>query len=95
MILETGEKVHIVERRLFKEDLRRHFVGEVIKWAEHTIRAKGYTWVFDAVKGEFIRKPEVRERIIPLTGRLTINVIPSEVDLDKIKYAYLPKGGSL
>lgn len=30
MIIERGEKVHIITRRLFESDLRRHFVGEVL-----------------------------------------------------------------
>ena len=85
MILETGEKVHIIERRYFMEDLRRHFVGEIIKCTEYTIRVKGYAWVFDAVKG-FVSKPEVRERVMPLAARLTINIIPKEVRLEDIKY---------
>ena len=92
MIFETGEKVHIVERRYFAEDIRRHFVGEIIMCTEHAIRLKGYVWVFDQVKG-FTKKPEKRERIFYLGNRLTINIIPAEVDLDKIKYVNVPKKG--
>ena len=29
MVLQSGEKVHIVTRRMFDGDLRRHFAGEV------------------------------------------------------------------
>ena len=29
MVVEPGEKLFIVTRRLFEGDLRRHFVGEV------------------------------------------------------------------
>jgi len=93
MILDAGEKVHIVERRLFMEDLRRHFVGQIIKCTENTVRLKGYAWVFDGVKGEFVCKPELRERVICLSERLTINVIPAEVNLYEIKYEVVPKKG--
>jgi len=42
MILEQGEKVHIIERRYFADDIRRHVAGEVLKCTEHAIRLKGY-----------------------------------------------------
>lgn len=34
MILEPGEKVHVIVGRNFEADLRRHFVGEVVAAAE-------------------------------------------------------------
>ena len=93
MILESGEKVHAIERRYFMEDLRRHFVGEVIKCTDNALRLKGRVWVFDAMKGEFICKPGEGERVVCFGDRLTINVIPKEVNLDEIKYTALPKRG--
>jgi len=93
MILDAGEKVHIVERRLFEEDLRRHFIGQIIKCTENTIRLKGHAWVFDGVKEEFVCKPELRERVVCLGEKLTINVIPEDVNLDEVKYEVMPKKG--
>lgn len=49
--LDIGEKVHIIERRYFEEDLRRHLVGEVVKSTENAIRVEGHVWIFDKVKG--------------------------------------------
>ena len=31
MPLKPNEKIHVIERRLFNEDVRRHFVGEVVE----------------------------------------------------------------
>jgi hypothetical protein len=92
MILDVGEKVHIVERRYFADDLRRHLVGEIIKSSDNAIRVKGYVWVFDVTKG-FVRKPEARERVLYPSDRSTINIIPKEVDLDEVKYVISPKEG--
>jgi hypothetical protein len=86
MILEPNEKVHIVERRYFTDDVRRHLIGEVLKCTEQAVRVRGHVWVFDNVNGQFIRKPEKRERIISLGDRLIINVIPPDVDLATVKY---------
>lgn len=93
MIFEIGEKVHVIERRQFAEDVRRHFVGEIVDCTEHAIRVRGHVWVYDAMKGAFVCKPEKRDRVLYLDHRLIINTIPKEVDLDKIKYAVLPQRG--
>jgi hypothetical protein len=93
MVLERGERLHIIERRYFSDDLRRHFVGEILDCTEWVVRLKGYVWVFDATIGQFVRKPERRERIISLLDRLTINVIPLQVDLDAVKYVNDPHRG--
>lgn len=85
MILKVGEKVLIIERRYFAEDIRRHFVGEIIESSENAFRVKGHAWVFDTMIG-FVRKPEVRERVFYPNGRTTINIIPKEVNLDEIEY---------
>jgi len=91
MILETGEKVHIIERRYFPNDLRRHFVGQIVECTETVMRVKGRAWVFDESKGEFACKREVRERIIALGERLTINVIPQETSLEDVSYQLSPQ----
>jgi hypothetical protein len=92
VILDIGEKVHIIERRFFKEDIRRHFIGEIVKCSENSIRVKGYVWTFEPMRG-FNRKPEIRESVINLDEGLTINIIPKEVNIEEIKYvSSLQKG---
>ena len=93
MILEKKEKVHIVERRQFAEDLRRHFVGEIVKSESNAIRVKGYVWIFDGLKTQWVRKPEVRERVLYASDRFTINIIPQAVDLNTLKYITVPQKG--
>ncbi len=92
-VFEAGEKVHIIERRRFAEGLRRHFIGEIVRCAENAIRVRGRVWVFDTVNGGFVRKPELRERIICLDGWLTINGLPKEAILEEAKYVELPQRG--
>jgi len=41
MILEQGEKVHIIERRYFADDPRRHLIGKVAGCTEQSVRVKG------------------------------------------------------
>jgi hypothetical protein len=93
VIFDIGQKVHIIERRYFNEDLRRHFVGAVVKSTENAIWVNGHAWIFDTMKGEFVQRPEKRERVIYPSDRSIINIISKEVDLDEIKYVTKPEIG--
>lgn len=87
MIFEQGEKIHLIIRRKFEGDLRRHFVGEIKACSESLIRVEGYVFVFDHTAGEYIRRPERRARIISLvdSGNI-VNVIPEAAKLEKVVY---------
>jgi hypothetical protein len=87
MLLRKGEKIHVVERRRFDTDLRRHFIGEIIEIAESGVRVCGYTFVFDLGKNEYLRKPEFRTRIISLFDSDNIvNVLPENAKIEKAVY---------
>jgi len=93
MILDVGEKVHIIEKRKFAEDVRRHFIGEVTRCSDSSVRIQGHAWVFDKMQSQFTRYPEKRDRIISLEGDLIINIIPKEINIEDIKYVRDPKMG--
>lgn len=80
--------MHIAERRYFDDDMRRHFAGEVIGVSDNTIRIKGYVWVFNSNKGEFQKRPKLRERVIVLGERHTVNILPENVSIDDLKYVH-------
>ncbi len=86
-VISPGQKVHIVEKLLFENDLRRHFVGQVEAAASHAIRIRGYAWYYDEVKETYIRRAGVRERVMYLGPDMIINIMPQEVDIDAIHYA--------
>ncbi|MGB2768204.1 MAG: hypothetical protein WBC88_00565 [Candidatus Zixiibacteriota bacterium] len=86
-VLEQGDKIHVMTRRRFEEDLRRHFVGEIQAATDTAIRVEGYTFVFDGTANEFVKRPEIRVRIFGLadSGNI-INVLPRTVDIKKVYY---------
>ncbi|HLC03620.1 MAG TPA: hypothetical protein VJK02_11330 [Anaerolineales bacterium] len=47
MVITVGEEVHIITRRLFENDLRRHFAGLVEEVSRSLLRARGHVFVFD------------------------------------------------
>lgn len=87
MILNPGEKVHVIHRRRFENESRRHFVGVVDSYESGVARVTGYVFSVDRSKYAFVRRPEKRTRIISLvSGDLLVNIIPPEVDLEKVHY---------
>jgi hypothetical protein len=86
-VIEAGEKVHIILRRRFKEDQRRHFVGTVSSVSAGQMRVVGYTFSFNATASAFQRLPELRTRIFGLfESGYVINVLPPQVDIDRLRY---------
>lgn len=87
MVVETGDRLHIITRRLFDGDLRRHFVGEVERCAQDLAMVKGFVFVFDNNSHSYVRLPETRHRVVGLgsAGHI-INVLPPTIDIERLQY---------
>jgi len=86
-VLAVGDKLHIMTRRLFADDVHPHFVGEVSAVAGPLFRAEGFSFVFDSGTNSYVKHPEARTRLFSLSDAShIINVIPQEVDLDSLQY---------
>ncbi len=87
-ILKPGEKVHVILRRRFDKDIRRHFAGEVEVYEPGLARATGYVFVIDDLNQHlFVKRPDKRTKIFPLTdGELIVNVLPQTVDIEEVRY---------
>lgn len=94
MIVEKGEKLHIMYRALYDNSTRRHFLGEVTMAEGPVCRLEGYVFVYDQKSTDFIRKPEIRTTIIDLSdsGYIT-NIIDRNVILEDMNYKYAPDKG--
>ena len=87
MILQKGEKVHIIHRRHYEKDRHRHFVGIVDAYEEGMARVTGYVYTVDASKFTFIKREDIRTRIVSIvSGDVLINILPPKVDIEKIVY---------
>lgn len=86
-MLENGEKVFVITRRLYDGDRLRQFVGEVMESSDTVIKVRGYVFVHDDFTNEIVRREDVRTRIISLVDAVNIIlVIPKEVDLENVQY---------
>jgi hypothetical protein len=92
----VGEKIHIVVRRLFEEDLRRTFIGEVVDAGDSCLRLSGYAYSWESVKGVFVRLPGLRTRVFSMADAINvITVLPSEAEIDNVHYVVSQEEGLL
>ncbi len=62
MILQKGEKIHIIHRRHLEKEPQRHFVGIVDDYENGIARVTGHIFAVDPVtKAVFFRRPELAQ----------------------------------
>jgi hypothetical protein len=86
LLLTPGDKIFVLERRLYKEDLKRHFVGEVHTCTGVGFRASGYPFYYHEPAQRFVRKPSPRLRIFTFHSNLIIYLLPKHSDIDSVGY---------
>lgn len=93
MLIHKGEMVHVVIRRIFDGDLRRHFVGTVQEVEGLAARLHGYAFVFDENRNQFVKRPELRDRLVGLAApEVVINILPAGLALEKLTYTINNQG---
>jgi hypothetical protein len=87
MIIKPGEKIHVIIRRRFESDLRRHFIGEVTATTDNALLVAGHVFVLDMGTNRYARRPELRTRVVSLTdsGNI-INLLPAAADVANTVY---------
>jgi len=91
-VIEVGDKLHIITRRLFESDVRRHFAGEVISVSGELHEIRGYAFVFNPGINENKKRPELRTRIFsPGKEGFIVNKIPREVAIESLEYRFIEK----
>lgn len=91
-VVKVGDKLHIITRRVFEEDVRRHFAGEVTAASDELFEIQGFTFVFHGGTNEYRKRPELRTRIFSLadSGHI-VNRIPREVDIGSLEYRVIER----
>ena len=86
-VIDPGDKLHVVTRRLFADEVRRHFAGEVVRVSGNVCEVRGYAFVFRPGTNEYRRRPEQRSRVLSVAdaGHL-VNKLPADVDIEMLRY---------
>lgn len=87
MLIRKGEKIHVIMRRAFESQVRRHFAGEVIEAEGAVVRAAGYVFIYDELKAQYIKKVQPRTTIFDLSsGGYIVNLLPEDVLIQDLQY---------
>ncbi len=86
-LLEAGERVLVIERRAFDQDVRRHFIGRVDAVEASCFRATGHLFVYHDSTRQWVRRQSLRTRIYGMNdSRLIISILPETVNLPTLTY---------
>ncbi len=91
-----GDRVVVIDRRLFRDDNTRIFVGIIEEFDEGVIRARGFVFhvsPYEVAGAE--RRGEERVRIISLAAGDIMFMLPREQDISKLQLKRSPKSMSL
>ncbi|MCA9132084.1 MAG: hypothetical protein KDA45_02980 [Planctomycetales bacterium] len=87
-MLEPGNKLLVAHRRMFEKEDARYFVGEVVAYDQGIVKIAGFSFVRDAMSGNFIRKNDPRTKIVSLvSGAYIFYQLPEATDILQVRLA--------
>jgi len=91
MIIEKGNKVHIIYRALYENSPRRHFLGEVVAADGALCRLEGFAFVHDPKSATlYVKKVGKRTTVVDLgESGYIVNIVDPTVNLESVSYKYL------
>lgn len=103
MLLNEGDKILVIHRRIFENDKSRFFLGTVDAYELGICKISGFTFVRDPHSNLVSRKDEERTKIISLSsGTLFVYLIKQTSDISKLHfehdsngYFFLKEGGEI
>jgi hypothetical protein len=82
MVLQQGDNVLVVHRRLFESDQPRYLLGVVVDREGDLATVTGQTWARDYFSSVAAHKDDVRTKVISLSsGTLIVYRLPRDSDL--------------
>ena len=95
-IFSNGDRILVIDRRLFKDDNTRLFVGVIEEFDRDVMRARGFSFhvsPYEVSGAE--RRGEERVRVITLAAGDIIFLLPREQDLTRLQLKRSPKSMQL
>lgn len=90
--IRVDDRVVVIDKKLFRDDNTRVFVGVVEEYDEGAIRARGYAYHVNPYEiAGTERAGEERVRVISLQCDSLFYLLPREVDVSKLQLKRSPK----
>jgi hypothetical protein len=94
--IREGDRVVVIDRRLFRDDNTRIFVAIVEEFDGEVIRARGFGYHVSPYEvAGMERRGEERVRAISVSGGDIIFLLPREQDISRLQLKRSPKSMSL
>lgn len=94
--IREGDRIVMVDKRLFRDDNTRIFVAVVEEVDDTTLRARGFGYhvsPYEVAGTE--RRGDERVRLLSLAAGDIIYILPREQDIEKLQLKRSPKSMSL
>src|SRR6266851_5036690 len=86
------DRILVVDRKLFRDDNTRLFIGVVEDYENGVVRARGYAFHINPYEvAGTERRAEERVRIVSLSAGDIIYTLPREVDIARLQVKRSPK----
>ena len=91
-LVQTRDRILVVDRKLFRDDNTRLFIGVVEDYDAGVVRLRGYAYHINPyeITGTE-RRAEERVRIVSLSAGDIVYVLPREIDLAALQVRRSPK----
>jgi hypothetical protein len=94
--IRDGDRVVVIDKRLFKDDNTRIFVGIVDEVDGEMLRLRGYSYHVSPYEvAGMERRGEERHRVFSLAAGDILYVLPRDQDITKLQLKRSPKSMSL
>jgi hypothetical protein len=94
--MRDGDRIALVDRKLFRDDNTRIFVGVVEEYDDGVVRARGYSFHLSPYEiAGTERHSEERVRVISLSSGDVAYLLPREIDVAKLQIRRSPKAMTL
>ncbi len=88
MLLQPSNKLLLAHRRLFDGDVPRYFAGDVTAYEDGIVKVRGFTFVRDPSSGDYIRKEDLRTKIVSLTSSaFLVYELPPTTSIASLRFA--------
>ena len=89
-MLNEGDKVLVVHRRLFRGDAAHYLVGRVDAYEAGLVKVTGHSYIRDPYTGRMLEKTEPRTKILALTsGTLIVYQLPPATVLESLAFTWV------
>lgn len=91
MLLKRGDKVHVLIRRRFEKDIRRHMIGLVEDTSENSILVEGRKAIYNGATANYSILEDTTLQVVPIIDSgIILTVMPEEVELGDLYYETSP-----